>query len=160
MYWYLPRRPQNTVRISATVRHSTKTANCMLYLPRRPQNTVRISATVRHNTKTANCPLPNLVRLKFEQDNEIFGVPCPLVLKRFFLNYFIQRCFICRPSCRSHCIGGCWDWTQDCGNVCIGTQKSDALTTWLYLTQRFCAFLPLFWCYGRLKSDILELSRY
>ncbi len=34
----------------------------------------------------------------------------------------VLYCFICRP-----CVGGCWDWTQDCSNVGIGIQKLDLI---------------------------------
>jgi hypothetical protein len=38
----------------------------------------------------------------------------------FFSMYFIEHCFICRPS--DHCVGGCWDRTQDCCDFGIGSQ--------------------------------------
>jgi hypothetical protein len=31
--------------------------------------------------------------------------------------YVIEHCFICRASDSLHCVGGCWDRTQDCGDI-------------------------------------------
>ncbi len=45
----------------------------------------------------------------------------------FLLMYVIQHCFICR---RFHCVGGCWDRTQD---FCDFGIDRNALTTWLDL---------------------------
>ncbi len=40
-----------------------------------------------------------------------------------FLKYFIQQCFVLQPL-RFHCVGGCWDRTQDCCVFSInGSQK-------------------------------------
>jgi hypothetical protein len=38
----------------------------------------------------------------------------------FFSKYCIQHCIICRPL-RFHCVGGCWNRTQDsCADFGIG----------------------------------------
>jgi hypothetical protein len=47
----------------------------------------------------------------------------------FYSMYCIQHCFHL-PPIRFHCVGGCWDRTQDCCDFGI---ESDALTTRLDL---------------------------
>jgi hypothetical protein len=43
---------------------------------------------------------------------------------RFFLifMYVIQHCLLHLPPLRFHCVGGCWDRTQDCCNFGIDSQ--------------------------------------
>ncbi len=44
--------------------------------------------------------------------------------------YCMQHCFICRPF-RFHCVGGCWDRTQDC--TCL--HYRGVYCSWRCLTQ-------------------------
>ena len=45
-----------------------------------------------------------------------------IFLDFFIFMYVIQHSFICRPF-RVHCVGGCWDRTQDCCDFGIDRYK-------------------------------------
>ncbi len=59
---------------------------------------------------------------------------------RYILNRRIFSVFFCAvtvlystllhlPPLRFHCVGGCWDWTEDCCDIGIDTQSLQSLVT-------------------------------
>ncbi len=58
----------------------------------------------------------------------------------FFFFYVLHTTLLHLPPLRSHCIGGCWDRTQDCCDFGIGSQTLDLIHKWLSVRN---------WCGGQ-----------
>jgi hypothetical protein len=98
--------------------------------PATPTHTHSLAGSVTIDTKTTvHCSPGSSMKVTLKQRGNLKILLSSVITAKFtsftYINntVYIQPCFICLPQILMYCVGGCWGRTQDCCNVCSGSQS-------------------------------------